>query len=66
MQVYQRLQKLHVCMSHTGTIRLMDKVGEGFDRKVYAWKKEVEDTNLSMKVCVTKVIYRASDNYYCR
>ena len=38
-------------MSHTGNIRLMDKIGEKFDRKLHVWKKAVEDTILSTKVC---------------
>lgn len=49
LQAYQRLQKLHVCMSHDSTIKLMDNVGEGYDQKVVTWKKETEDSILALK-----------------
>ena len=43
-QVYQRLQKLQLCLSHKQTLKVIDKMGEGFDAKVWKWKKEVEET----------------------
>ena len=41
--MYQRLQKLQLCMSHWNTIRILDKLGECFDSEVLKWKKKSED-----------------------
>lgn len=38
MQVYGRLQRLNVAVSHSSVIRLLDKVGKGFDSKVLEWR----------------------------
>ena len=41
-QVFERLQKLGVCMAHSTTIKLLDSIGEDFDSKVLDWKSAVE------------------------
>lgn len=48
LQVFQRLQRLNLCMSHQLTSKLITTIGRGFDAKVYQWKhallSEVEAT----------------------
>ena len=41
MQVYTRLHKLGICMSHKSTVRLLDKLGEGHDAEVHKWKEDL-------------------------
>ena len=38
LQVFQRLQKLNICMSHQVTSSLVTAVGTDFDANVYQWK----------------------------
>ena len=38
MQVYDRLQRVNVTMSHKSSVRLVTKIGEGFDSRVAEWK----------------------------
>lgn len=47
MQVYDRLQKLHLSVSHKTAIRLLDKFSDVFDRDVLKWKDELEMRVLS-------------------
>ena len=42
-QVYDRLQKVGICLSHRATIKLVDKFSLGFDEKVLKWKEEIEE-----------------------
>lgn len=37
-QVFNRLQKLNICMSHQTTIKLVDMLGSDFDSKVHQWR----------------------------
>ena len=39
MQVYDRLQRVNVTMSHKSSVRLVTKIGEGFDSRVAEWKE---------------------------
>ena len=57
--MYDRLQKVGLCLSHRSTIRLVDKFGEGFDRKVLQWKTEIEET-MDASVSTVDVV----NNYY--
>ena len=41
-QVYQRLQKIGLGLSHQQTIRIVDNLGEDFDKKVLKWKENAE------------------------
>ncbi|XP_064384807.1 uncharacterized protein LOC135333715 isoform X2 [Halichondria panicea] len=43
-QVYQRLQRLNVTVSHSSVIRMLDKVGEGFDAQVKEWRDRLVST----------------------
>ena len=47
MQVYDRLQKLHLSVSHKTAIRLLDKFSDVFDHDVLKWKDELEMRILS-------------------
>lgn len=40
--MFERLQKLQLCMSHSSTIRLFDAIGEDFDSEVLEWKEVIE------------------------
>lgn len=40
--MFERLQKLHLCMSHSSTIKLFDYIGKDFDSEVLMWKKAIE------------------------
>ena len=42
MQVYDRLQKLHLSVSRKKAIRLLDKFSDVFDHDVLKWKDELE------------------------
>lgn len=55
--MYDRLQKVGLCLSHRSTIRL-DNFGEGFDQKVVQWKTEIEETmDASVNVVHIVIIY---------
>ena len=43
-KVYDRLQKVGLCLSHGKTVKLVDRLGLGFDEKVMEWKTEIEAT----------------------
>ena len=42
--MYDRLQKVGLCLSHGGTIKLVDRLGQGYDEKVLQWKALIEST----------------------
>ena len=42
--MYDRLQKVGLCLSHGKTVKLVDRLGLGFDEKVMEWKTEIEAT----------------------
>ena len=44
IQVYDRLQKVGLCLSHGRTIKIVDRLGEGFNEKVLQWKSVVESS----------------------
>ena len=41
MQTLNRLQKLGLCLGHTGTIQLLEKLGSNFDAKVVEWRENL-------------------------
>lgn len=43
MQVYDRLQKLCLCLSHSKTIQLIDQLGEDYDEVVRQWKQTADE-----------------------
>ena len=40
MQVYNCLQPLMLCMSHSGTLKIVDRLCEDYDMDVYTWNDE--------------------------
>ena len=48
--MYQRLQKVGVCMSYVSTINLVDSLGEDFDSVLKEWKKLTENKMEEMEV----------------
>lgn len=42
LQVFERLQKLHLCLSHKATIAYMTSLGIGHDSEVHEWKRNIE------------------------
>ena len=42
MQVFDRLQKLHLCLSHRKTVRTVDKLGENHDSVLCEWRNALE------------------------
>ncbi len=46
-QVYQRLQKVGLSLSHTATIDLVDRLGDNFDAAVLDWKRIAEEKMVS-------------------
>jgi len=49
LQVFQRLQKFNICMSHQVTSILISAIGADFDAEVHKWKhdgqSELEQTS---------------------
>ena len=41
LQVFQLLQKIGVCISHSSTIRLVEHLGKNVDAHVKEWKENV-------------------------
>lgn len=46
-KVYDRLQKLHISVSHKTAIRLLDNFSDIFDRDVLKWKDELAERVLN-------------------
>ena len=53
-----------LCLSHSRTLKLVDKLGEGFDKKVLQWKSEaeasmdtIEDAVSSIQPCLEQTYY---------
>lgn len=44
LQVYQRLQRLNLTVSHSSVIRLLESVGEKFDAQVKEWRDVLVST----------------------
>ncbi|XP_019854606.1 PREDICTED: uncharacterized protein LOC109583625 [Amphimedon queenslandica] len=42
-QLFQRLHKIGICVSHKSTIRLIDEMSEDFDGPVKEWRSKVSD-----------------------
>ena len=72
--MYQRLQKLGLCLSHYQTLKVIDDMGEDFDAKVMMWKGHIEEemeTNKVGSVCscylvdtlLAKVVFITSSMY---
>lgn len=44
IQVYNRLQKINICMSHQTVVRLIDQLGMDHDTDVKEWQSQLEQT----------------------
>lgn len=38
VKVFERLQKLNICVSHYTTIKLVNEIGSGHDSRVCQWR----------------------------
>lgn len=52
MQVYDRLQKLYLCLSHSKTIQLVDQLGEDYDEVARQWKQIADEKLKEFKVAI--------------
>lgn len=41
LQVFTRLQKLALCMSHCSTVRLIEQLGKGHDSVLVQWRDHI-------------------------
>jgi len=46
VQVFRRFNSIGICVSHKQTLRLIRKLGEGYDKVVKEWKKAVESASV--------------------
>ena len=54
LQVFQRLQKAGICLSHSSTVKLVDKLGVHYNSEVMQWKQNTEAKIAAMKVNIEK------------
>ena len=50
LQVFHRLNKLGLCLSHKQTLHVVKHLGMGYDRQVLEWKAAVENHDTLMQV----------------
>lgn len=55
-QVYLRLQKMLLSISHQRLLAYLDVLGEKFDEKVKKWKLSIEDAMQSSRVMVMFIV----------
>lgn len=55
--MYQRLQKLGLCLSHSRTIKLIDLLGDQYDSVVKQWKTTAEDVFVTSSLSVRMLIF---------
>ncbi len=57
-QVYQRLQKVDVCMSYIVTCRLLESLGDGHDKLVLQWRDHLIESlkKVHEEVCLSYTI----------
>ena len=41
IQVFNRLQKIQLCLSHKSTLRFLDIASEEYDEKVHRWRESL-------------------------
>lgn len=53
MQVFTRLQRLGICLSHKATLNIVDRMGEHHDEKVLQWVQDLESAiqEMGVEVC---------------
>ena len=52
--MYERLQKLGLCLSHSRTIKLVDALGDNYDSKVKDWKAAAEELFVNSSLSVSE------------
>ena len=57
-QLFTRLQKLGLCMSHTGVISLLDSLGQDCDDDVMNWCSDI--TSITLNVTINIIIITIS------
>lgn len=59
LQVYERLQKVNVTMSHKSSVRLLTKLGDRFDTKLTEWRDKtislLHSAYGEVIVCITTI-----------
>ena len=53
-QVYRRLQRLFLCLSHERTNGFLDILGKDYDREVIEWRDAIDRHIQSNEVCEIK------------
>ena len=65
IQVFERLQKLNVCVCHRTTVRLVNLLGSDYDAKVYQWRELlIDDLEDDTVVSVMSYMQQNSDYYF--
>ena len=49
LQVFTRLHKLHLCLTHASLLRVLDEAAEGHDELVIGWQYTQEQNAISLK-----------------
>ena len=77
-QVFNRLQKIQLCLSHKSTLRFLDDAAEQYDEKVHSWRESLlrRTTDPGSSVCLLqkKIVCKCCTvqdvmvhlNYFCR
>ena len=61
IQVFKRLQKLLLCLSHKRSIAYVDKLGASHDAKVLQWKLRLEDVLFGSQNLIAELIDSAEN-----
>lgn len=43
LQVYCNLQPLNICLSHKGSINIVQKISQGYDQSVLEWQEDLSE-----------------------
>ena len=62
IQVYNRLQKLFLCLSHKRTISVIEELGKKFDNPVKEWRDEIVSNFIQVSILFRYLFYLI--NYY--
>ena len=59
-QVFNRLHKLGLCLSPSGTLNLLGSLGEGHDEKIFEWQDSLLER---LQALVEKQVRNLSSRY---
>lgn len=51
LQVFDRLNKLNLCVSHTATVSIVTALGKDHNKEVKKWRDEISQFIEDKKVC---------------